>query len=205
MRRMIATGAIDLPAPLLVELSCLDPWLIGYSKANCEHIAKASLERHGFECWYPVRKIITMKPARNLPSKTRHRRRLEVSERVVAVLPGYLFMRRLLADCDARALYELPGVGGLCMFGAEVATLPDYEIEMLRLAESDGRFNSYDASVPGTYRLSVHPDPHWTGISRTARKIGQGLDKSGNFVQFSEAFGRVLRVIGSTAKVGIPG
>jgi len=180
-----------------VELNW-DPWLIAFSQPRVEHVAKASLEREGFECYYPVGKHVTTPPMRTLPSKTRHKRRYEVREEARPVLRSYLFIRRLFGGYDLDNLYELNGVGGICHFGDYVATLPDYEIELLRLAEGYGRFNTYNVSNTGAYRLAVatladHPDPRskWTGQTRM---IGR-LDESDRTIQFIESVGRVIRVI----------
>jgi hypothetical protein len=176
------------------EIPCFDPWLIGYSQPRSEHIAKASLEREGFECWYPIRKVVSTVPARKLPSKTRHRRRFEVTERVEPVLVGYLFIRRLRGSFDLQTAYELHGVGGLCRVGGQYASLQDHEIEIIRLAEADGKFNIYHETVPGPYRLSLDIDPR-TYVGATTRDLGSRLDKSGEETVFTEKLGRVLRKV----------
>ncbi len=99
------------------EIICLDPWMIGYSKPRAQRAAKQSLERVGLECWYPIRKRASMRPQRTLPSKTRHKRRFELVEKIDSVLGGYIFIRRLRRDYDLGMVHELPGVGGLCRFG----------------------------------------------------------------------------------------
>lgn len=194
---MAENKIIDLVViPDALELACLDPWLIGYSQPRCEHIAKSSLEREGFEVWYPIRKVVSTKAARHLPSKTRHRRRFEVVERVEPVLQGYLFLRRLRGVFDLQRAYELHGVGGLCRGGGQHASLQDYEVEIIRLAEADGKFNTYATTVPGPYRLSVDVNPR-TYLGITSRDLGSRLDKSGDEVVFTEQLGRVLRKVRS--------
>lgn len=190
------TGTTELtitPPPVSEFIEpCLDPWLIAYSRPRQEHIAKTSLEREGFECWYPLRKIVSTRPLRTISSKTRHRRRFECVEKVEPVLRGYLFIRRLFGWFDLGRIYELSGCGGLCKFGQEDATVQDFHVELLRLAEADGRFNEYHTTVPITYRLSMKPDPRqWTG---TSRLIGR-VDRRNKSLQFREEFGRVLRFL----------
>lgn len=183
----------DAPEELIIP--CLDPWMIAYSRPRMEHIAKAALEREGFECWYPLRKIVTTRPQRTLPSKTRHRRRLECVEKVEPVMGGYLFIRRLRGSFDLGRVYELAGVGGMCRIGGDFACIQDYYIEILRLGEADGRFNVYHQTVPFTYRLSMNTDPRsqWTGTSRFLARV----DIPGGMTEFREELGRVLRFVQS--------
>lgn len=188
----------------MVEVPCLDDWLLGYSHPHAQHIARASLEREGFEVFYPLRKIVTRKPSASLPSKTRHRRRFEIVERIEPVLGCYLMLRRLCGAFDMARLRELNGVGGLCHMGNSAATIRDYEVELLRLAEAHGRFNVYHASIPGTYRVAIEIDPRlrltsdgkagrdrWNG---TTRMVGR-LDGAARTMIFRQELGRVIRLI----------
>lgn len=207
-----ASGAGIMPEADFVPVQSFDPWIIGYAAPQSEHIAKASLEREGFEVWYPIRKIVTTRPQRSLPSKTRHRRRHEVLERLMPVLSGYLFIRRLTGNYDLGLLRELAGVNGLCRFGEIIATLADFEIEILRLAEADGRYNSYDAAVPNTHRVwsadprmtdekaSPHLRSRWSG----AQAPNGRFDKIGKSAHFVEEFGRVLRFVKSIQQPATP-
>jgi hypothetical protein len=154
-------------AGLLGEVPCHDPWWLGYSLPNCQHLACQSLTRVGFEAWYPIKKIVARKPQSRLPSKTRHRRKFEVVERTAVVFGTYLFARRRSGAFDPGTVRELHGIGGWCKLGDAIATIKDFEIELLKLAESRGRFNEFHVSVPNTYRLSVEPDPRsWVGTTR---------------------------------------
>ena len=205
MLAMVGNGLSDLARQELgIEVNCLDRWLIAYSRGRSEHIAQHSLGHAHWECFYPLRKVVTMKPARSLPSKTRHRRRFEVVEKIEPVLGGYLFIRPLRRDCDISHLYELQGVGGICRLGDRIATLQDWEVELMRLAEADGKFNIYHQAVPGTYLVSMHIDPRpdfekkqYEGKSRLSCR----LDESEKTVQFRDELGRVLRFIHSTERI----
>lgn len=200
-----------IPSDTLVEMNCFDPWLIAYSRARSEHIAKSSLEAEGFECWYPLRKVVATRPQRSLPSKTRHRRRFEVVERTEPVLGGYLFIRRLHGSFDLNSTRELHGVGGLCLLGGRQATLSDVDIEILRIAEADGRFNVYHAAVPGPYLMGMNVDPRYLPLANlgpqyagSTRNLGTRLDKFGNEVHFVEQLGRVIRRIRDLKADGSP-
>jgi hypothetical protein len=150
-----------------VELACHDDWQLAYSLPNCQHLACQSLVRVGFEAWYPIKKIVARKPQSRLPSKTRHARRFELIERTAPVFATYLFARRRGGAFDPGAIRELHGMGGWCRLGDAIATIKDFEIELLKLAESRGRFNEFHVSVPGAYRLAVDPDPRpWVGVTR---------------------------------------
>lgn len=193
-----------LAAAEMVEVPCLEDWMLAYSHPHAQHIARASLEREGFEAWYPLRKVVSCRPSSSLPSKTRHRRRFEIVERIEPVLGAYMMLRRLCGAFDLGRLRELHGVGGLCHMGNTAATIRDYEVELLRLAESHGRFNIYHASVPGTYRVAIEIDPRlttdgkagrdrWNGITRM---IGR-LDGAARTMVFRQELGRVIRLIES--------
>lgn len=185
----------------MVEVACLDDWLLAYSHPHAQHLARASLEREGFEVFYPLRKVVTRKPSSSLPSKTRHRRRFEIVERIEPVLGAYLMLRRLCGVFDLGRLRELHGVGGLCHIGKTAATIRDHEVELLRLAEAHGRFNLYHASVPGTYRVAIEIDPrvtdsktergNWHGVTRATGR----LDGTIRTMVFREELGRVIRLI----------
>jgi hypothetical protein len=192
----------DLAVVEMTEVACFDAWLLAYSHPHAQHIARASLEREGFEVFYPLRKVVMRRPSASLPSKTRHRRRFEIIERVEPVLGCYLMLRRLCGAFDLGRLRELHGVGGLCHIGKTAATIRDYEVELLRLAEAHGRFNVYHASVPGTYRVAIEIDPRlttdgkaerdrWNGVTRM---IGR-LDGVARTMVFRQELGRVIRLI----------
>jgi hypothetical protein len=191
----------NLAAVEMTEVACLDAWLLAYSHPHAQHLARASLEREGFEVFYPLRKVVMRRPSASLPSKTRHRRRFEIIERIEPVLGCYLMLRRLCGAFDLGRLRELHGVGGLCHIGKTAATIRDYEVELLRLAEAHGRFNIYHASVPGTYRVAIEIDPrvtdsktergNWHGVTRTTGR----LDGTIRTMVFHEELGRVIRLI----------
>lgn len=202
---MLARTEVDLSS--LVDLApddievCLDPWQIAFSRPQLQKAAKRSFERIGYECWYPVRKVVTTKPLASMSSKNRHKRRHETVERFETVIGCYLLIRKIKDVTFTEDLYELPGIGGLCHFGESVATVADFEVELLRLAEADGRFNEYHASVNNIDRLSIDIDPRrgyeMKTYDCTERDLGRGVDRYGESVYFQEKLGRVLRYIQS--------
>jgi hypothetical protein len=181
-------------------VNCLDPWLIAYSQPRAQRVAKRALEHQGFECWYPLRKVVTTRPLRTLSSKTRHRRRRELVEKIEPVFGPYLFIRPLRADSDCGRIREFNGCGGMCHFGGRVAVLNDYEIELIRLAEANGKFNIYHETVRGPYRVSLDIDPRsqWDGKTRL---IGR-LDTASESVEFIDVLDRVIRKI-HTARIPV--
>jgi Transcription termination factor nusG len=185
-----------------VVVACHDDWWVGYSLSNAQHIAQQALGREGFECWYPIRKVVSRRPASSLPSKTRHKRRFEMIERTEPVLGSYLFIRRLFGTFDLAELYKLPGVGSICRLGPGIASIKDWEVELLRLAESRGRFNVFHVSVPGAYRVAIEPDPRLADPSdRAAPYVGttrwprRSLDDSARTLVFVQDLDRIVRII----------
>jgi hypothetical protein len=185
----------------VVELACLADWWVGYSLPNAQHLAKRSLEREGFEVYYPIRKVVTRKPASSLPSKTRHRRRFEMIERIEPVFGCYLMLRRLWGSFDLGELRTLGGVGGVCRVGNTPARIRDYEVELLRLAEHRGQFNIFHISVPGAYRVAIEPDPRLAEEPRAAGYVGttrwprRSLDDAARALVFLQDLDRIVRIV----------
>lgn len=140
---MVATKTPPVgPEPL--RLHSFERWQIVRAKPNAEAVAKASLMREGFEVYYGERRrVMTVPiPANRISSKARHRRRSETREvvKTYPIYPGYQFVRRLFGEYDLSQCFELPGVIGLCCVGDRPATVEDYTVELLRLAEARGQF-----------------------------------------------------------------
>lgn len=186
-----------------LEIHSMARWIIARVEPGAERKALEWLLRFGFEGYYPKGKFITTVPLRKLPSKTRHKRAaMKVIERERPAYPGYILVRRFVGDFDLNRLFDIPHMGGVCCFGPDIATLPDFEVEMLRLQEARGAFNQY-ASVAAErahcYQIAadVATQRTWTGESRI---VGRTCE-SGTMVTFSQRFGRITHVIMSAPAV----
>lgn len=173
-------------------------WQIAYSFPRQQHIAARSLGREGFQCWYPLRKVVTRRPLASISSKARHRRRHETVERIEPVYGCYLFIRRPPGcNYDLGRVHELTGVVALCRFGERPASIRDFEIQLIRLAEAHGKFNIYSAHIPGPYRLMLDVDPR----SGSNGRAWHGTTKANGerqLLALREEVGRVARLIAAT-------
>jgi hypothetical protein len=210
--------------PETMTLHCFDPWTIVKAKPNQEAKAKESLMREGFEVYYGERiKFVTVTiPAKKISSKNRHKRRSEyvVVERPQPVYPGYLFCRRMWGGFDLWRCWDLPGCLGMCCFGLEPATVHDYTIELLRLAEARGSFRDDDGwrvQLDTSCQSSTPRDIRAAEKARNAperpkkeRKELKRLDEPSRSVLFVEELGRITRIVTSHeaaksgAKDGVP-
>lgn len=200
-------GTIEsvLPVPQQHELHSMLPWCVARSDPSaCFGLtralgaAKHSLEREGFESWWPTYEVTVTPPLASLPSKTRHRARLMARREVKPLLGAYFFMRRLWGDFGLGDLWQLQGVSGVCQFGEHVALIPDYEVELLRVACAKGKFDQVQVgAVQGRYPHSIVYEH--LAAEREGRMIKE-VDESGRLVQFFEKLGRVVQVVTSSAQ-----
>lgn len=191
--------------PESLRLDSMNPWFIVTTEPRAQEAATKSLQREGFEVYQPVahETIRVQVPLRKLPSKTRHRRQRAGIQEVTKEAPvfgSYMFIRRISGCYDLSRLYELHGVGGICLFGEMFALVPDYVVELIRLKEARGGFDSYNQAVQTLRRpLKVETnDPglmkEWTGGGRHIKDLDDS-DRALLFVR--DAFGRVTRIITS--------
>lgn len=180
------------------ELNCFDPWWIARAKTNANRLARESLEREGFEVWYPQGRMLTAMPNWRLSPKRRNQKSRPVLREDVRLPYGdYIFIRRLFGCYSLLRLFDLNGVGGICMFGETFAKVEDFEIEMLRLAEYDGRFDKCDAVISAKQLQLAE-------IRKTKAAEDRGimepithtiLDPTQQTILFVEAFGRITRTV----------
>lgn len=181
-----------------VEVHCFVRWTIFRCVPRMEKTVKELLLKAGFEAWYPKGTRYSMRPLRQLPSKTRHRRRFEVVEREVAAIPGYVLARHMISRPVAFNLDDLPGLLGVCVFGDHIAYVSDLEVEKLRTQEERGEFDIYTSDQARVqhgqqqrYKVGQDREKQWTGQSRIH---GRGCE-SGHLVTFAETLGRITKVI----------
>ena len=179
------------------ELHCFDAWWIARCRPKSHHSAKDALMREGFEVWYPQGRLLSRMPDRYVGPKKRKQRQLVLREDVRVPYGDYLFLRRLFGSFSLLRLFDLNGLYGICLTGEAPATIQDYEIEMLRLAEYDNKFDRCDQSITAKQlRLAE--------IRKTRSAADRGitepithriLDTTRQTILFVEAFGRITRVV----------
>ena len=183
-----------------LEIHCFDPWWIARVKPNSHRAAKEALAREGFEVYYPQGRLLTMMPHRFIGPKKRKQKQVVLREGVRTPYGDYIFLRRLFGHYSLLRLFDLNGMYGVCLMGERFALIEDFEIEMFRLAEFDGKFDKCEASISAKqFRLAE--------IIQTKAAEERGikepvthtiLDSTHPRMQFVEAFGRITRVVAGT-------
>jgi hypothetical protein len=179
------------------ELHCFDAWWIARCKPTSHRPAKDALMREGFEVWYPQGRLLSRMPDRYVGPKKRKQKQLVLREDVRMPYGDYLFLRRLFGSFSLLRLFDLNGLYGICLTGEKPATILDYEIEMLRLAEYDGKFDKCEDTVTAKQlRLAE------IRKTRAAEERGISdpithtiLDTTRQTLLFVDAFGRITRVV----------
>jgi hypothetical protein len=187
-------AALALPGPVttMVEIHSLDPWWIARYQPQRKNTAISSLTREGFECWYPTYRSFQQMPLRKIPPKKRHMARQFMVEKRSERMPGYLFIRRATGRYDVNRLFDLQGCGSVVTNSGVPARVADHDIEIMRLAESDGTFD--ELQDHSRYRIAPL-DPKalkcWSGNSQ----LDGRLDETGKMVLKVEAFGRIAKLL----------
>lgn len=151
--------------------------------------------REGFEAYYPKARHITTPPLRTLTASKRRKAHLFAREVERPAYGSYIFLRRFRADYSLARLYELPGVGGVCVLGECALVVADFEIELIRVAEAKGIFDCHTVSSNTRYQLAADALTQRTYWG-TGRLLGAGrLDESAAMVLFVEELGRVFSII----------
>jgi len=86
-------------------------WWLAQSKPNAHSIAKANLERQGFEVFLPLQSIT-------------HRRRQAFVTKTQPLFPGYMFVRYGETTDSWSPINSTKGVSRLVSFGQSPATVP---------------------------------------------------------------------------------
>lgn len=173
----------------------MDPWFLARYEPQLEKTAIDSLNREGFECWYPTYRDVRPLPLRLIPPKKRDQAHLYMRETRKPRFVGYILIRRKFGNFDVNRLFDLKGCGSVVTVGGCIAKIRDYDVELMRLAESDGRFDhQMTRGSAKPYRLTKSADDgrdQWVGQSRA---LGR-LDESGKTSLFVDAYGRVAHII----------
>ncbi len=137
-------------------------WYLVRTKSNAEKAATAHLERQGYQVYFP-------RLLQSLPWRGRWR------DRVVALFPGYLFLRLEEGRQALAPVRYTPGVAGVVRFGSCYAIVPDDVVGELR-GRTDPelglhRLRDPSCLVPGTpVRISSGPFSGLEGVFQ--RSIG---------------------------------
>lgn len=182
------------------DINCFDPWWIARVKPGSHRLGRVNLMREGFEVWYPQGRLLTLMPHRFIGPKKRQRKQCVLREHVREPYGDYIFLRRLFGSFSFMRLFDLDGLYGICMTGDRPARIEDYEIELLRLAEFDGKFDKCQPLITAKQLRLAEIRP-----TKAAQDRGLShpvthtiLDSNRQTLVFVEAFGRITRVVAGT-------
>lgn len=176
-----------------------DSWWIMRVPHGAYKTAEASLLRVGIESYAPTYKLLSQMPLRMVPPKKRGNAALYKREVRKRLFEGYLFVRRMLGSYDINRLFDLDGCGGLVTNASSTALVYDYEIELMRLAESDGRFDQVRVETHRGYKVARLPEDgsdQWVGESKIVGRI----DSSDKTILLVKRMGRIARLISEAAR-----
>src|SRR5262245_4168871 len=128
------------------SLHSIDPWFLARYQPALERAARENLCRVGFENWYPSIVDVRSVPLRKIPPKKRHLapRMLQQIRRPRFV--GYILIRPLpWCRWDVNRLFDLTGCGNVVSNGEHPAKIQDFDVELMRLAEARGKFDTFAA------------------------------------------------------------
>lgn len=179
-------------------LHSLEPWLIARHEPNRERTAAVSLAQAGFECWFPTYLEVRPLPLRKVPPRKRHLAAYFLREIRCARFPGYLFVRPLpFCRYDLNRLVELRGCGGVVTLGGKAAKIQDFDVELMRLAEAQGKFDVHIGVGRRRYFIERENCSMASIRSRSAiSKKFPNVDESREFRLLVDALGRIARIIG---------
>lgn len=185
---------IEAPVQDVEQFHSMEPWWIGRYVKNMKNTALNSLAREGFEAWIAHMRTIRQTPLRKIPPKKRHMARNFIDEQMRERFPGYIFLRRVTGCFDINRLFDLNGCGGVVTVASTPALVQDFDIELMRLAESDGRYDAVELSDTKKYRIN-RLDPEAMREWKSQSQLDGRLDDSGQMTLSVEAYGRVERII----------
>lgn len=108
------------PAELQCDPDPAGAWLLAWTKPRQESVARANLERQGFEAYLPM--FRTLKRGADEPV-------------LEPMFPRYLFLRPRSASQSVSVVRSTRGVASLVRFGIELATVPDSALQCIRDVE----------------------------------------------------------------------
>lgn len=179
------------------QVYSMEPWYLARYEPQMEKTAIDSLNREGFECWYPTFKDVRQLALRKIPPKKRHQAGLYIEEVRRPRFAGYILIRRLFGYFDVNRLFDLKGCGSVVKLGGCPAKVIDYDVELMRLAEADGIYDAHELHIKHkgykVTQLQETESKRWVGQSKA---LGR-LDESGRTSLMVDAFGRVAHLIAS--------
>jgi len=172
----------------------LEPWLIARTVPSLERTAQLSLIRAGYEAWFPSLVDLKPLPLRRISPNKRHMAKFFVQEVRRPRFAGYVFARPL-PHCrwDPWAIGELHGCRGLVYLGAKTAQVPDWDVEIMRLAEARGTFDTWIGTGRKHYRITRAADTQGTKRGRPLPLLGP--EEARRLHLAVDAMGRVSRLI----------
>jgi hypothetical protein len=177
-----------------VIIHSIEPWFLARYQPNLERTARNSLARAGFECWFPTYVDIRPLPLRKINPSKRRLAHLFVQEIRRPRFVGYILVRPLpWCRHDLNRLFELHGCGGIVSLGGKAAKIEDFDVEIMRLAEARGTFNTMAGiGKRGRYRVSpAGLDQRWTGLGKTVL----GHEEAKRLHLAIDAFGRIAQLV----------
>lgn len=180
------------------EIHSLDPWWIARYMQQLERTAMHSLIRSGFECYTPTYKNVRQLPLRKIPPKQRRNAARFIEQVRKKRFPGYMLIRQVSGHFDINRLFDLHGCGGIVSVSGKPALIANHDVELMRLAETDGKFDVYHVRglAIGLYKVGwldgdADLKKQWDSIAPMKRP----LDDSGTLSLTVDAFGRVSHFI----------
>jgi hypothetical protein len=171
----------------------LAPWFLARYMPALERTARDNLCRVGFENWYPSIIDVRPVPLRKIPPKKRHLAARMLQEIRRPRFVGYILIRPLpWCRWDVNRLFDLTGCGNIVSNGQHPAKIEDFDVELMRLAEARGQFDTF-AAVGPRFRIRIDVQTHQQWISQGKKLLN--LDDARKFRLFLDAFGRIERII----------
>lgn len=125
-------------------------WHVVQVNAGRERSTAECLEKHGYETYVAMIRTVRLVKRRDMSRAQRAQDIKVMRPAIVALLPGYLFVRFDPEDARWHELFEIKGVRGLVMNDDLPRVFPDKEIAQLKRGEVNG-------ALPGTMQLAQIP------------------------------------------------
>ena len=174
----------------------LAPWFLARYQSGLERTARENLCRVGYENWYPTLVDIRPRPLKTIPPKLRHLAPWFVRKVRRPRFPGYILIRPLpWCRYDVNRLFDLTGCGGIIAIDGLPVKIQDFDIELMRLAEARGQFDTWTGrGSGGKYRITgTVDDSHKEWVEQGQKFLN--VDESRKFALLVDAFGRFATVI----------
>lgn len=174
-------------------LHSIDPWFLARYQPALERTARANLFRVGFENWYPTIIDVRPVPLRKIPPKKRHLAARMMQEIRRPRFVGYILIRPLpRCRFDINRLFELTGCGSIVSNGEHPAKIEDFDVELMRVAQASGQFDTYTAVAP-RFRIKLDDQSYQQWTSQAQKFLN--VDDAGKFRLFIDTIGRIERII----------